>query len=85
LFKYRVGASTEGEVLCRALLAMTPQLVSRVAGQLPEEWQRRLRDFAGEVPAYRERGGCRFFSGGQMTRIPDENLLAVQQWFGGRG
>jgi hypothetical protein len=84
LFMYQVGACNEDEVLCRALLAMTPENVARAAGLLSAEWQRRLSDFAGEVPAYRERGGCRFFSSGQVTQIPDENLVAVQQWFGDR-
>ena len=85
LFMYQVGACAEGEVLCSALLAMTPHYIARAAGMLPEEWQRRLREFAGQVPAYRERGGCQFFSSGQVTYIPDENLLAAHQWFGSGG
>lgn len=86
LFMDRVGICTEGEVMFRALLAMTPGNVGAAVRLMPAEWQRRLRDFAAEIPTYRARGGVRSFGMGigTVTQIPDENLGAVYQWFASR-
>ncbi|WP_020470034.1 hypothetical protein [Zavarzinella formosa] len=81
LFNYNVGVCTESEVLFALLLAMKPGCITRVIEILPEEWRSRLAAFAADIPAYRERGGGRSFAGGQVTQIPDENLVAVLQWF----
>ena len=80
LFMYEVGACTEGEVLLASLLAMTPGYVARAAGVLPEPWRARLAAFAAESPA-----GCgvRSIGSGQMTQVPDENLVAVHEWLRG--
>ncbi len=84
LFMYQVGACTEGEVLVESLLAMRPDSVERVVGVLPEEWRARLALFAADIPDTRAQGGFWSMSSSQLTQVPDENLVAVWQWFEGR-
>jgi len=84
LFMYREGICTEGEVVFQALLAMTPGNVASAAACLTDEWQRRLQQFAADIPTFRRRGGVRSICSGEVMQVPDENLVAVHQWFGGR-
>ncbi len=82
MFMYQVGACIADEVIHSALLAMTPNNIARAVALLPIDWLRRMREFAAQVPVYRERGGCRFYSSGQQVElIPDENMVVVHQWF----
>lgn len=85
LFAERTGGGSANWAFTAIMDGMTRENAPRIAKLLPDHHVERLREFARDIPATKEARDAADYTlwskGRGERRMPDENLVAIREWF----
>jgi hypothetical protein len=84
LFVEKAGGGLPNEVICSVILGFNSRTAEQVVKLLNKEHLQELIRYAQSIPRSRHErdiGGFEIFSSGGSVKIPDENLVALSDYF----